>query len=140
MVRSRYFLSLSFFLSGRYFKDDGYIYGNRIYNVGDSSDFSSPLSSEWYTNPTGDSTFVSMNSSTSYSFQGSLKYQLSDAIKLLFSGSYNNREYREYDHEFRYNPDGDYKRFNEGRLLNLSLTHVLSQRYILRIKSCGFSK
>ncbi|MGE5812035.1 MAG: TonB-dependent receptor plug domain-containing protein, partial [Ignavibacteria bacterium] len=129
---------LGFFLSGRYFKDDGYIYGNRIYNTGDSSDFSSPLSSEWYTNPTGDSAFVSMNSSTSYSFQGSLKYQLSSAIKLLLSGSYNNREYREYDHAFRYDPDGDYKRFNEGRLLNLSLTHVLSQSTFYEIKVADF--
>ncbi|MGE5846941.1 MAG: TonB-dependent receptor, partial [Ignavibacteria bacterium] len=129
---------LGFFLSGRYFKDDGYIYGNRIYNIGDSSDFSSPLSSEWYTNPTGDSAFVSMNSSTSYSFQGSLKYQLSSAIKLLLSGSYNNREYREYDHAFRYDPDGDYRRFSEGRLLNLSLTHVLSQSTFYEIKVADF--
>jgi outer membrane receptor protein involved in Fe transport len=117
---------VSFFLSGRYFGDDGYLYGKRVFNVGDVSDFSSPLAQEWRVHPTGDGAFVPMNYSKTTSFQGSLKSQVSSSVALMLAGAYNKRDYREYDHAFKYDPDGDYTRFNDGTLLSLSLTHVIS--------------
>ena len=130
--------SFKFFLSGRYLKDDGYLYGKRLYNVGDSSDFSSPLANEWQVNPTGDGAFVPMNYNNSYSYMGSLQYKLTSDIQLSMLGSFNNREYKEYDHAFKYNPDGDYRRFSNDRLLNLSMTHVLGKRTFYEIKGAFF--
>ena len=115
------------FISGRYVKDDGYLYGQRAFNVGDSSNFSSPLAEEWVLHPTGDSAFVPMNNSTSYSLQSSLSLQLASQLKAQIVGSYNHHDYRLYDHAYKYDPDGDYKRFNAGYFGSLSLTHVLSQ-------------
>jgi outer membrane receptor protein involved in Fe transport len=129
---------LRFFLSGRYLKDEGYLYGKRMFNVGDSSNFSSPLASEWQVSPTGDGAYVPMNNNTSTSFQGSLKAQVSSAISLLMVGSYSNRQYREYDHLFKYDPDGDYSRFNDGSLLSLTMTHLLSPSTFYEITGADF--
>jgi hypothetical protein len=130
--------SVNFYLSGRYVKDDGYLWGMRAFNVGDSSDFSSPLASEWRVNPTGDSAYVSMNNSTNYSIQGSLKTQLTSQMKLLVLGSYNHHAYRIYDHLYKYDPDGDYQRLDKGSLLSVSLTHVLSQSTFYEVQGANF--
>ena len=37
-----------FFISGRYNYDDGYIYGKRIFNPSDSSNFSANDPTDWY--------------------------------------------------------------------------------------------
>jgi outer membrane receptor protein involved in Fe transport len=129
--------SLSFFASGRYIKDDGYLYGQRIYNVGDSSDFSSPLAQDWRTHATGDGAIVPMNNSTNYSLQGSLTSQFTSQLKLTLLGSYNNHSFKLYDHNFKYDPDGDYQRFNNGSLFSLSLTHVLSQSTFYQIQGAN---
>ena len=53
-------------------------------------------------------------------------------------GSFNNREYKEYDHDFEYNPDGDYRKFSDGQITSLSMTHVLGQRTFYEIKGAIF--
>ena len=51
---------LTFFASGRLLKDEGYLWGQRWFNVGDNSDFSSPSAEEWIVNATGDSSNVAL--------------------------------------------------------------------------------
>ena len=52
---------VNFFLSWRYYKNDGWIYGRRIFTPYDSSNFSSDDPSKWYIGATGDSSYVPMN-------------------------------------------------------------------------------
>ncbi len=126
--------SATIFVSGRYVKDDGYLYGLRAFNVGDSSDFSSPLAEEWEVNPTGDSAIVPMNNSTTYSLQASLTLRPASQMKLLIGGSYHQHDYRLYDHAYKYNPVGDYRRFNASYLGSLTMSHVLSQSTFYEIQ------
>lgn len=125
---------MTFFASGRWLADDGYLWGQRWFNVGDNSDFSSPSSDEWIVRSSGDSSNVALNNNTSVTVQGKLSYDLGSGIKVTLSGSQNQSEFREYDHDFKYNPDGDYTFERAGNSLIFTLNHALNARsfYVLR--------
>ena len=45
---------MKFVMSGRYYYNDGYLYGKRVFNPSDSSNFSSNNPAQWYIGATGD--------------------------------------------------------------------------------------
>ncbi len=45
---------MKFVLSGRYYYNDGYLYGKRVFNPSDSSNFSANNPAQWYIGATGD--------------------------------------------------------------------------------------
>ncbi len=125
---------LNFFFSGRLLNDDGYIWGQRWFNVGDDSDFSSPDAADWNVIATGDSSDVSLNREENVTVQGKLTYRPFTGATVTLSSSFNETEFRQYDHDFKYNPDGDYTNRREGRTLILNWNHALSAStfYVLR--------
>jgi outer membrane receptor protein involved in Fe transport len=129
---------LSFFLSGRYFHDDGYIFGERVFNPSDVSDFSANDSDDWIVNSSGDGAFVPM------AFKDKLQLQAKIAIKvgagrgIVFNGLYSKKEYRDYDHLYKLNPDGDYKKFNDSYMLSAQYTHVFSNSTFLDLLASAF--
>ncbi len=52
---------VKFFFSGRYNYDEGAIYGHRIFNPSDSSNFTANNPADWYIGATGDKAYVPMN-------------------------------------------------------------------------------
>ena len=48
------------------------------------------------------------------------------------------QDYRDYDHLYQLNPDGDYKRFNKSLMTSLSYTHVLSNAAFIDFLASGF--
>ncbi|MCF8241632.1 MAG: TonB-dependent receptor [Melioribacteraceae bacterium] len=86
---------LTFFLTGRYFRDEGYLYGKRVYNVDDVN----------YFTPTGDGEYVPMNPYEKKSFNGKLTYSL-PKWKFSYSAFYDLNWNKYYDHSFRWTPDG----------------------------------
>lgn len=117
---------LKFFISGRYIYDDGFIYGKRIFNPSDSSDFSANDPNDWYVGSTGDGDYVPMNYSKRYTLHGKLSLNVGQGRGIVLSGMYQDNEYKDYSHEYRLNPDGDYKHFQKSYLGTISYTHVLS--------------
>ena len=117
---------LTFFVSGRRFDDDGYLWGQRVFNVADTANFSGPDRSEWSVFPSGDGEFVPMQFQRNLALQGKLALQLTPTIQTTISGSWNSEDFRIYDHSFKYNPDGDFQRFREGNTTIFSWNHVLS--------------
>jgi outer membrane receptor protein involved in Fe transport len=117
---------LKFFVSGRYFYDDGYLYGRRIFNPKDSSNFGNNDPSKWYVGATGDSAYVPMNFQKRFSMQGKLEINVGTAKGIVLSAMYQKLDYRDYDHSFVLNPDGDYKKFQTSFLGGLNYTQVLS--------------
>lgn len=119
---------LKFFISGRYFYDSGYLYGKRVFNPSDSSNFSANDPKDWYIGATGDNKYVPMNFNRRYTLQGKLSINVGDGGKgIVLNGMYQNRNYKEYNHAYKLNPDGDYKRFNESMLGIVSYTWVLNK-------------
>jgi outer membrane receptor protein involved in Fe transport len=127
-----------FFISGRYLHDDGYIYGKRMFNPSDSSNFSANDPRDWYVGATGDNAYVSMNFSKRLTLQGKLQFKVGSAKGIVFNALYQANDYRDYDHAFRLNPDGDYLRFQKSYLLSGSYTHVFSGASFLDAIASGF--
>ncbi|MBC8401147.1 MAG: TonB-dependent receptor [Candidatus Marinimicrobia bacterium] len=129
---------LKFYLSGRRYNDQGYIYGQRIFRPWDYSNFSDNDPNEWYIGASGDSAYVAMKYSERTSFQGKLHIKIGASKWLVIQGLYQNRDYRDYDHKFQLNPDGDYSRFQKSYLGSISYTHVFSPATFMDIKGSSF--
>ncbi len=115
---------LKFFISGRSFYDDGYIYGKRVFNPSDSSNFSDNDPSKWHIGATGDSSYVPMNYQKRWSIQGKLSIDVGSSKGIILQGLYQNHQYKDYDHQFVLNPDGDYTRYQ------WSLLGIASYNYV----------
>ena len=118
--------TLKFFISGRYNSNDGYLYGKRVFNPSDSSDFSANDPADWYNGATGDGKSVPMNFSRRYTLQGKLPLNTGSGKGIVFNGMIQNNEFRDYNHAYKLNPDGDYKRFQKSYLGMLTYTWVLN--------------
>jgi outer membrane receptor protein involved in Fe transport len=130
---------LKFFVSGRYVYDDGYLYGKRMFNPSDSSNFSANDSKDWYVGATGDNKYVPMNYSRRYSLQGKLSIDVGGGGRgIILNGMYQDQEYRDYNHQFKLNPDGDYKRFQKSYLASLSYTYILSNSAFIDLLGSAF--
>jgi len=127
-----------FFLSGRYNYDEGYLYGQRLFNPWDISDFSANDPNDWYVGATGDQKYVPMNFSERTSLQGKLFLRIAESEWLVFHAMYQNKEYNEYDHNYQLNPDGNYQRFQKGFLGSLNYTHVFSPATFMDVKLSSF--
>lgn len=116
---------LTFYSSARYYKSDGWLYGIRRFNPDGSK---------------GDSAFVPMNNRTRLSGQAKLSYSITPTMKLSVTGIYSNIEYRDYNHDWKYNPDGDVKKFDLGNSVSLVFTHTLSSSAFYTINLSSFYK
>ncbi len=129
---------VKFFLSGKYLYDAGYIYGKRVFNPKDSTNFSDPDPSKWYVGATGDGKYVPMNDSKRYTVQGKIAVDVGGAKDLVVNGMYQNHDYRIYDHQFTLNPDGDYTYHQKGYLGSASYTEVFSDAAYLDLSGTYF--
>lgn len=114
-----------FYLFGRYVKNDGWLYGLREFNTDGSR---------------GDGVAVPMNWSKKLSLQGKLRYDFTPSIKLSLTAIGSNRDYRDYNHFFRLNPDGDVTKHEKSYDLTAALTHLLSPRTFYTLNVSKFSK
>ncbi|MDA0986834.1 MAG: TonB-dependent receptor [Bacteroidetes bacterium] len=104
-------MPLSFYIFGRQYSSDGWLYGRRVFTTtGDSAD----------------GNFVAMNPRLKTSIQSKLKYQISPLMKLTFSLLGSRQSFRDYNHFFSLQPDGDVKKSEEGFDLSTLLTHSFS--------------
>ncbi len=125
------------FLSGRYNYDEGAIYGQRIFNPPDSSDFSANNSEDWYVGSTGDNSYVPMNSNQRLSLQAKLALNVGGGKGLVLSGFYQDSKYKDYNHLYKLNPDGDYNRYQKSLLGIASYTLLLSNAAFIDFSVSG---
>jgi outer membrane receptor for ferrienterochelin and colicin len=126
---------LTFLFNGRYFYNEGWLYGRRVFMPNDSSNFDSPDPQYWYIEKSGDGKIVAMNPYRKYSALGKLTYRLSPAIKLAYSLLWHDVNAQYYDHLFKLNPDGNYHKFNNGQTHTLNWTHTLNSRSFYTVKA-----
>ncbi len=145
---------LRFFVSGRAFYDEGYIYGKRVFEPSDHSDFTADEPSRWKVMSHGqvydfseelarrlisEAEPVPMNPNLRLTGQGKFTYRITPSNKLNYEVLVQRNDFRVYDHRFRLNPDGDYRRFRRGINHSLVWTHVLSDRTFFSAKAAYFS-
>lgn len=99
----------SFFASGRYFFDEGYLYGQRRYWP--DSFIQDPVTTTWNLVKAGDEKFVPMNWVEQLSGQLKMSLKLGTRSKISANITGSNTQFQTYNHKFKYNPEGDYQRF-----------------------------
>ncbi|RLB00990.1 MAG: TonB-dependent receptor, partial [Deltaproteobacteria bacterium] len=129
----------SFFASGRYYFNQGWLYGKRRFNPSDSSNFSALNPEDWYIEETGDGAIVPMNPYRKLSIQGKLTYKLSPSLKLSYEALAEWVNFRQYSHLFKYNPDGNYQRHKKAFTQILTCTHMLTPKTFYTLKVSNFS-
>lgn len=128
---------LTFFLTGRYFKDDGYLYGRRIYSTTDRAPFvPDPSIPEFFIIQNhGDSAYVPMSPDESKSFNGKLTYSLPDYnLKFAYSFFWDDHENRYYSHDYRLAPDGLKTHFRTNYVHNFQLSYFPTQSTFATLK------
>lgn len=116
---------LTFYSSVRYYRSDGHLYGIRAFLPDGSA---------------GDSAFVPMNNRKRLSGQAKLTYQLGSGMKLNISALGSQIDFRDYNHGFKMNPDGDVNKFDRGYSLSLVWTHSIGASSFYTLNLSNFYK
>ena len=123
-----------FFINTRLQDNKNHLNGLRRFNVTDSSNFYSLNPLEWYSENTGDSSFVSMNGSSNQSILGKLSFSLFNGIRFSTMYSLNQDTWNGYDHGFKYNPDGMGSSHRRTDFFSFHWNHLISQKFFYDIK------
>ncbi len=134
--------NLTFFFTGRYFENEGYLYGKRVYNTTDDVPvFPNPLDKTvWIPQNTGDNKYVSMNPFKKYSFNTKVTYSLPFG-KISYSLFWDRTKAKYYDHSYKWTPDGIMNHYKSNLVNSLQLTHFISQStyHSLKVSSNFFN-
>ncbi|MDZ7373776.1 MAG: TonB-dependent receptor [candidate division KSB1 bacterium] len=144
---------LSFFALGRYYYDEGYIYGKKVFVPSDHSDFTADDPSKWVVMSHGkvysfseelarrlieQAEAVPMSPNLRLTGQLKLTFRPRPADKLSYELLAQRQDMQYYDHRFRLNPDGNYRHFRRSSDHSLSWTHVVSDRSFFTLKAAYF--
>ncbi len=116
--------NLTFFLTARYFYNEGYLYGKRVYNTWDTNPYL----------PTGDGAFVPMNPYQKKSFNGKLTYG-AQSWKLSYSIFYDQSWNKFYDHGFKWVPDGIMNHYRDNFVHNLQFAYYPTKDIYTSLKA-----
>lgn len=126
---------ISFFASGRFANDKGYLYGIRQHSVTDSV-VKNPLDPNDITVvSTGDGAVVPMNAGWSLSTTGKLTYRPISTLKVNIDVIYSKNEYTPYDHDLKYNPDANNPRYGWGLFGMAEVRHAISNSTFYTVRA-----
>ena len=117
---------VTFFVSGRYNKDGGYLFGKREHTIYDSVYINPNNVSDIRVAATGDNAIISMNPSEDFAGTGKITIKPISTLKINYDIVYSKSRYKTYDHDLKYNPDANYQRFEWSLLNSIEIRHALS--------------
>lgn len=135
----------TFYVSGRYFRSEGWLYGNHIfYNDGtvDSDAVSiTPLTAAGFPvqltlrdNPR------SMNGRERMSGQAKLSWQIAGDMKLSLTGLGSRIDFQDFSHDYKLMPDANVNKFDRGYDLAALWTHTLDASSFYTLNLSFFKK
>jgi len=134
---------LTFFFSGRRVEDEGYLYGRNIVRPVDQDAETARTVNvderEVFVPQMGDSTFNAMNWSEQSTLQLKLTSTHIQRNKLSVSALYQTDKGQNYNHLFRFNPDGLPTNFGESLTLNVNNTYSFNSKTFINIRGAYFS-
>lgn len=119
---------LFFFASGRYFANEGWFYGQRVFTSDDVGFTPDGRLALLDTLGSGDKSIVNMNPYERISGQFKLTWRATQNIKVSLNALLGSEESRNYNHSARFIPDFENDQFTNSRNTYLKLTHTLSNR------------
>jgi outer membrane receptor protein involved in Fe transport len=126
--------NITFFLSGRYNNNRGYLFGQRQHTISDSAarDINNPTII--YLSQTGDNKIVPMNPNEDISATAKISFKPARAMRINYDLVYSDSEYQLYTHNLKYNPDANYNRYEWGVINSLELRHAINSRTFYTVK------
>jgi outer membrane receptor protein involved in Fe transport len=116
---------LTFFVNYRNEDNDNYLNGIRRFNITDFSDYESSSSFGWFTMATGDSTYVPLDWGKNQSLMGKLTLK-SSRFKLSLAYTKDINDWMSYDHQFKYDPDGNTSGHRDTDMYALQFNHMFA--------------
>ncbi len=116
---------VTLFANARYVYDDGYLYGIKKYLP---------------TGAKGDSSLQSMNWSKRFIGQANLSWSASSYFKFNAELLYSKEDFKDYNHGFKFNPDGDVNKFANSYNATFTMTHTFSSTAFYTFKVSYFFK
>jgi outer membrane cobalamin receptor len=123
--------NLSYYLSFRRYYNDGWRYGQRRFIPSDSSVFYLEYAA---IEESGDNQPVPMNFTSQYFGNAKFVLRILPELKLSYNFIGNYNDFRDYDHLYKYNPDGDNNKLETGYTHIISLNHMLSKNTFYTLK------
>ncbi len=117
---------LTFYADARYSYDGGDIYGIRKFNTFDIANTSAPSEANWSIPATGNGALVPLAPYMEAYGQGKLTYKLTPEFQVSYNFILDNTRGKDFDWNYKYNPDGELSNFKKGNLNTLNLTHTLN--------------
>ena len=126
---------LSFYVTGRYYDDKGYLYGKRVYNVSDRAPtFPIPGDATIYVNHNaGDGAYVAMNPSLRRSVNTKIAYGAGPwkfSYTLFWDEDWN----KYYNHSFAWTPDAVMNHYRTNWVQGVQVTQTLSNMTFQTLK------
>ncbi|MGE5858918.1 MAG: TonB-dependent receptor [Ignavibacteria bacterium] len=119
--------NLFFYTYGRYFFNEGYLYGKRQYLTTDLSQLVREGGISTYRiSQNGDGKFISMNPNKRYNAQVKLSYMFLQGVKLRYNYLFDYQEYQDFNMANRLTPDNQLKQFRKGNANTLGINHAVS--------------
>lgn len=119
---------LIFFTNLRYQHQDGYLNGMRRFVPTDYNNFTPADTALWQSQHSGDESSVPMAWNQNLSFLGKLTAPIGTALKFSLVYSHNQDDGQNYQHYYKYNPDGMVQQHNRADLYLFQFNHMLSNR------------
>ncbi len=117
---------LFYLLDMRYYYTGGYLFGVRKFNTYDITNSQDVNPNNWIIQKTGDGKTVSMAPFMEGYGQAKVTYKISPSFRISYDFILDNTRGKDYDFNYKYNPDGQLSNFKKGYLNTLKLTHTLS--------------
>ena len=125
---------VTFFTNVRKQTNLGHLNGLRLFNVDDYSNFYYDDPLLWYSEKSGDSSYVPMNTGLGLSALFKLSFNFIKGIRFSTLYSYSDDSWFGYDHGFKYNPDGRSESVKYTRYYAFQLNHMISQKFFYELK------
>jgi len=125
---------VTFFLSGRHYDTDGYLYGIRRYSAIDSNSYGGDNPADWIIEETGNGDFVPMSKYFKTTGQLKLAYSLKPTMKLTYNAFVEKTQSQSYSHKYKYNPDGRPTSYKDAVNQIITWTHTLSPMTFYSLK------
>ncbi len=147
---------VTFFVNGRYNKNDGYLYGQKRYNPDGSwasADTLLPVTKKddpearyvtgsdgklYKVVPPMSGDPVPMNWSKKYNLQTKLTFYPTSSIKFNAELLYSSKNYQDYDHSYKWEPGGNVNKFFDSYNTWLSMTHTINAKTFYTVYASFF--
>ncbi len=114
---------LTFFANLRYVYDDGYKYGNDVFNIDGTQGTGQPVSMDW---------------SKRWLGQINDSYKVTPDFKINIEALYSKDDYQDYNNFYKWNPGGNPYKYSTSYNPTITINHILSPKTFYTLKGSYF--